>query len=101
MEVVVNEKRGGSMKSKLIMSFYRVAKPPTAATSTVKPRAAAAATALSVKTTSFPCSDDGYVHGPDGGGGDQLVDRKATSYISQVKQRLLLEESNLMINGNL
>lgn len=92
----VSEKRGGSMKSKLIMSFYRSPKPPTPpAATTVKPRPAAAA--VLVKTTSLRCdARDGYFHGPDGGGGDQLVDKKASTYISQVKERRRLEESNLM-----
>lgn len=93
---VVSEKRG-SMKSKLIMSFYRAAKPPPA--TTVKPPPA-----LLVKATSFrnddcasPRSDDGYSHGPDGGGGDRFVDKKASSFISHVKERLRLEELDLMM----
>ncbi|KAG6398709.1 hypothetical protein SASPL_140177 [Salvia splendens] len=79
------------------MSFYRTPKAPAAAT--VKPRPAAA---VLVKTTSLRCdvgkSGDGYVHGPDGGGGDQCVDRKASSYISQVKERRRLEESTLLVD---
>lgn len=92
-----SHKRASLMKSKLVMSFYRAGKPPAVAT--VKPRPA-----LLVKTVSFRHddgeggfgkSDDGYSHGPNGGGGDEHVDNRATSYISQFKQRLILEESNL------
>lgn len=72
-------------RSKLIMSFYRAAKPPA---TTVKPKPAASL----LKTMSY----DGYVHGPNGGTGDQLVDNKATTYISLVKERRRLEESNLI-----
>ncbi|KAH6768969.1 hypothetical protein C2S51_014305 [Perilla frutescens var. frutescens] len=99
MEAVMSEKRG-SMRSKLIMSFYRAgagagAKAPPPPT-TVKPKPA-----VLVKTTSFRCAadGDGYVHGPNGGAGDQHVDNKATSYIFHVKQRLQLEESNLIFNS--
>lgn len=93
----VSEKRGSnSMKSKLMMSFYRAAKPQPA--TTVKPPPPA----VFVKTTSFRNdgmrrSDDGYSHGPDGGGGDRHVDKKATSYISHVKERLRLEELDLVL----
>lgn len=84
MEAVVSEKRGGSMKSKLIMSFYRTPKPPPA---------------TMVKTTSLRCDAGKSGNGFDGGGGDLLVDKKASSFISQVKERRRIEESNLMIDG--
>ncbi|KAL9165987.1 hypothetical protein ABFS82_05G000600 [Erythranthe guttata] len=112
MEVVGSHKRG-LMKSKLVMSFYRAAKPTPstvqcAAVTAVKPIRAAS------QLVSFRHDDDdddhhhhhhvksedGYIHGPNGGGGDEHVDNRATSYIFQVKERLKLEESNLIINGN-
>lgn len=97
---VAGDKRGLT-KSKLIMSFYRAGKPPSAAP-TVKQRPASLVRTMSFRNDegSFGNSDDGYVHGPNGGGGDELVDNKATSYISHVKERLRLEESNLMKGKN-
>ncbi|KAI3452575.1 hypothetical protein Pfo_009239, partial [Paulownia fortunei] len=92
------------MKSKLIMSFSRAAKPPPSAAPTVnvKARPAALVKTMSFKNDdgSFGKSDDGYVHGPNGGGGDEHVDNKATSYISYVKERLKLEESDLLMGKN-
>ncbi|KAL8550731.1 hypothetical protein ACS0TY_009221 [Phlomoides rotata] len=86
----VTSVKRGSMTSKLIMSFYRAAKPPPTATMHVvdKPRPASL-----VKTTPF---GDGYVHGLNGGSGDEFVDNKATSYIFHAKERRRLEESNLI-----
>ncbi|KAL7148840.1 hypothetical protein ABFS83_05G000600 [Erythranthe nasuta] len=109
MEVVGSHKRG-LMKSKLVMSFYRAAKPTpstvqcAAVTTAVKPiRAASQLVSFRHDDDGggrFDKSEDGYIHGPNGGGGDEHVDNRATSYIFQVKERLKLEESNLIINGN-
>ncbi|KAG8365864.1 hypothetical protein BUALT_Bualt17G0016200 [Buddleja alternifolia] len=98
---VAGHKQGVLMKSKLIMSFYRAAKPSPAVQFTpavVKPRPASL-----VKKVSFNHEDgssDGYVHGSAGGGEDEHVDNKATSYIFHVKERLKLEESNLLKGEN-
>lgn len=57
---------------------------------------------LSSSTSSsggFLSPDDGYVHGPNGVGGDEHVDKKATSFISLVKERVRLEEMNIT-NGS-
>ncbi|KAL7108718.1 hypothetical protein ACP275_06G130000 [Erythranthe tilingii] len=104
MEVVGSNKRG-LMKSKLVMSFYRAAKPTPSTTvqcaTAVKPIRAAS------QLVSFrhhdddggrlvKSEDDGYIHGLNGGGGDEHVDNRATSYIFHVKERLKLEESNLI-----
>ncbi|KAL7110045.1 hypothetical protein ACP275_05G000700 [Erythranthe tilingii] len=107
MEVVGSHKRG-LMKSKLVMSFYRAAKPTPstvqcAAVTAVKPIRAASLVSFRHDDDGggrFVKSEDGYIHGPNGGGGDEHVDNRATSYIFQVKERLKLEESNLIINGN-
>lgn len=87
------------MKSKLLTSFYRTSKPPSA-TQYVTPAVVRPAAAL-VKAASFKnhegkvCGSDGYIHGQNSRGGDVHVDIKASSYISHVKERLKLEESNL------
>ncbi|KAL8051186.1 hypothetical protein ABFX02_06G129400 [Erythranthe guttata] len=108
MEEVGSNKRG-SMKSKLVMSFYRAAKPTPSTTvqcaAAVKPiRAASQLVSFrhddDIRGGRFVKSEDGYIHGRNGGGGDEHVDNRATSYISQVKERLRLEESNLIINGS-
>ncbi|CAA2966649.1 Hypothetical predicted protein [Olea europaea subsp. europaea] len=90
-----NLKQGGIMRSKLVMSFYRAAKPSPAMQCTV----AATTTTIKLPTQKVAFTEkgdfgvsDGYVHGPNGGAGDELVDAKATSFIFHVKERLRLEE---------
>ena len=86
-----HNKQKGFMKSKLVMSFCKAAKPSTTVqvgTSKLKPSPPASST---VTLGSFGGSD-GYVHGPGGGAGDKAVDTKASRYILQVKERLILEE---------
>lgn len=94
------QKLKGMMKSKLVMSFYKAPKPSASPS-----QAGSVQTSLSTqkvstftKQNSFGRSD-GYVHGPDGGGGDRGVDNKASSYISYVKERRILEE--LVITKNI
>lgn len=112
------QKPKGIMRSKLVMSFYRAAKPPSSlplqysgggggdhkgVAAVVKPSHPHTQTHTSVaeastqrvisfqKQRSFGRSD-GYVHGPEGGAGDRGVDNKASSYISYVKERRMHEE---------
>ncbi|KAL8050982.1 hypothetical protein ABFS82_06G115100 [Erythranthe guttata] len=105
MEVVGSNKQG-LKKSKLVMSFYRAAKPTPSTTvqcAAVKPIRAASLVSFRHDDDGggrFVKSEDGYIHGRNGGGGDEHVDNRATSYISQVKERLRLEESNLIISGS-
>ncbi|PIN08358.1 hypothetical protein CDL12_19070 [Handroanthus impetiginosus] len=92
---VPSHKQGGSMKGKLIMSFYRAAKPPSSAVQcTVAAATVAAANKsgppLIPKTVSFKGREDHF-----GNEGDEHVDNKATSFISHVKERIKLEELNL------
>lgn len=104
---ITNHKQGGGgrfMKSKLVMSFYRAAKPAPSmmqyATKVESEPSAAAVQKLSFSKPGggFPTSD-GYVHGPKGVGGDEQVDTKATSYIYHVKERRKLEELCILNEG--
>ncbi|GFP88400.1 hypothetical protein PHJA_000983700 [Phtheirospermum japonicum] len=88
-------KRGLIMNSsKLIMSFYRGAKPPPSAVQAVKPSPASNL----AKTTSFRNDDREGSFGKSGG--DEHVDNRAASYISHVKERRKLEELNLLEENN-
>ncbi|GFZ21116.1 hypothetical protein Acr_29g0002780 [Actinidia rufa] len=103
-----SHKRTGFMKSKLVKPFYRAAKPhenqvklAPSSDSYVGYYVVGHGYAIpspdkasSSQTNSF-CGCDGYVHGPNGGGGDENVDMKASSYISYVKQRIKLERVEL------
>ncbi|KZV24452.1 hypothetical protein F511_25477 [Dorcoceras hygrometricum] len=97
---VTSHKQGGSIKSKLVTSFYRTAKSPSA---TQYATAAVVRASALVKTVSLKnhegkfCGSDGYIHGQNNRGGDEHVDNKATCYISHVKERLKLEESDLIL----
>ncbi|GAA0143070.1 hypothetical protein LIER_35675 [Lithospermum erythrorhizon] len=102
-----NSKQGGSsMKSKLMMSFYRSSSKDSKDSSTMQyyeydynnttsPKVKHPTKAASVTKQGNFGGGDGYVHDPNGGGGDAHVDSKATNYISYVKERRRLEEINL------
>ncbi|KAK4413181.1 hypothetical protein Salat_2730600 [Sesamum alatum] len=100
---------GGLMKNKLIMSFYRAAKPsPVVQCTTTTTTTTTTTATTTVEKRPKPSKNkeggfrgsDGYVHGRDGSGGDEHVDNKATNYISYVKERLRLEEANLLKENN-
>ncbi|GFY99948.1 hypothetical protein Acr_13g0013480 [Actinidia rufa] len=95
-----SHKRGGFMKSKIVVPFYRAAKPfenlvnlapSSECFVTGHGYANPSPDKASLSQMNSFCGYDGYVHGPNGGGGDKNVDTKATSYISYVKQRMKLE----------
>ncbi|KAL3511458.1 hypothetical protein ACH5RR_030859 [Cinchona calisaya] len=91
---ITNQKQGGGgfMKSRLVMSFYRAAKPAPYVmqnATNVEPEPSSA-----VRKLSFS-KPDGYIHGSKGVGGDEQVDTKATNYIHHVKERRKLEELSL------
>ncbi|CAI9093182.1 OLC1v1028618C1 [Oldenlandia corymbosa var. corymbosa] len=117
METGNKKQQGGFMKSKLVMSFYKVAKPASSsggqygATYKVEYQKEPSCAVVHKVEYKNPqgrgggggalSSRDGYVHGPRGLGGDEHVDTKATSYIFQVKERRRLEEMNIMKEENM
>ena len=106
---IANRMQGGGgslLKSKLVMSFCRAAKPAPSMmqyATKVEPEPRASSTAVQTQSFSQPGggfpSSDGYVHGPTGIGGDEQVDTKATSYINHVKERRRLEELSILNEG--
>lgn len=99
-----NKQGGGFMKkSMLIMSFYRSNRlspsPAQYATTVVKQKPPSSSVQKVSPGGGFSCSD-GYVHGATGVGGDEHVDNKASSYISQVKERVKREEMDIINNGS-
>ncbi|CAK9137281.1 unnamed protein product [Ilex paraguariensis] len=95
-------KQRGFVKSKLVMSFSRAAKPSSTVqyASMVKPGPSSSTQDVSFSQPGGFGGSDGYVHGPNGGAGDVNVDSKAASYISYVREKRMLEES-LLINGRI
>ncbi|KAK6928556.1 hypothetical protein RJ641_007147 [Dillenia turbinata] len=111
-----NRKRRGFVKGKLMMPFYRSAKPsaavPYTSSTKVKPSQSSPTTASVgyivdqdfviprpkqkvsfILPENYGCESDYHNDNPYGVVGDESVDMKAASYISCVQERFKLERS--------
>ncbi|KAL3368689.1 hypothetical protein AABB24_009495, partial [Solanum stoloniferum] len=85
MQVERSSKQGGFMTTKFTLSFGKSAQNNKVET---KPKVIFTKPAANL----FVTPAETKVYGGGGGSGDKNVDDKATNYISQVKERLRLEE---------